>query len=216
MITNWTSKKQQTVSLSSSEAECQALSECTQEAVFTRNLVEELTGQKKPATIYEDNLGTIFILKNQQVSSRTKHIDIRNLFMRDLQDRKELDVRFKRSENNSPDIMTKNTTKDIHDKHIKQIRNSSLPLWKEDVKQDSSVTEFTHSRMGNQYSPVHSSTNSSYSSSLLCKSRTSKEPLEPSESKADSQSSSGVSEEQLERQASSQSAGLDQLQGKAV
>jgi hypothetical protein len=108
-ITNWTSKKQQTVLLSSSEAEYQALSECTQETVFTRNLVEELTGQKKPAIIYEDNLGTIFLVKNQQVSYRTKHIDIRHHLMRDLQDRKELDVRFKRSENNSSDIMTNNT-----------------------------------------------------------------------------------------------------------
>jgi hypothetical protein len=68
--------------------------------------------------------------------------------MRDLQDRKELDVRFKRSENNSADIMTKNTTKDIHDKHNKQIRHDSLPFWKEDIKQDSSMTEFTHSQMG--------------------------------------------------------------------
>jgi hypothetical protein len=144
-ITNWTSKKQQTVSLGSSEAEYQALSECMQEAVFTRNLVEELTGQKKPAIIYEDNLGTIFLVKNQQVSSRIKHIDVKHHFMRDLQERKELDVRFKRSENNSADIMTKSTTKDIHDKHIKNIRNVSLPFWKEDVKQDSSVTEFTHS-----------------------------------------------------------------------
>jgi hypothetical protein len=51
--------------------------------------------------------------------------------MRDLQDRKELDVRFNRSENNSSDIMTKNTTKDIHEKHNKQIRNDSFPFWKE-------------------------------------------------------------------------------------
>jgi hypothetical protein len=126
--------------------------------------------------------------------------------MRDVQDRKELDVRFKRSENNSADIMTKNTTKDIHDKHIKQIRNSSLPFWQEYVKQDSSVTEFTHSWMSTQYSPVHSSANISQSSSLLRMSRTSKEPLEPPESKVESQSTSGVSEKQIGRQASSQSA----------
>jgi hypothetical protein len=56
--------------------------------------------------------------------------------MRDLQDGKELEVRFKSSENNSSDIMTKN---DIHDKHIQKIRNGSLPFWKEDVEQDSSV-----------------------------------------------------------------------------
>jgi hypothetical protein len=135
--------------------------------------------------------------------------------MRDLHDRKELDVRFKRSENNLADIMTKNTMKDIHDKHIQQIRNGSLPFWKEDVKQDRSVTEFTHSQMGTPYSPVHSN---SHSSSLLCKSRTSKEtePLEHSASKVGSQSTSRVSEEQLERQAGSQNARLDQLQGKAA
>jgi hypothetical protein len=103
MTTNWSSKKQHTVSLNSSDTEYQALSECVQEAVFTQNLVEELTGQRKPAIIYEDNLGTIFLVKNQQVSSRTKHIDIRYHFMIDLQDKKELYVRFKRSEKNLAD-----------------------------------------------------------------------------------------------------------------
>jgi hypothetical protein len=93
MITNWTSKKYHTVSLSSSEAEYQALSGCLHEAVFTQHLVEELTGQRKPAIIYEENLGTIFLVKNQRLSSRTKHIDVRHHFMRDLQDKKELGQR---------------------------------------------------------------------------------------------------------------------------
>jgi hypothetical protein len=66
--------------------------------------------------------------------------------MRDLQDNKALDVRFKRSENNSGDIMTKNTTREVHDKHTQQIRNGALPFWKEDVKQDISVAEFTKSQ----------------------------------------------------------------------
>jgi hypothetical protein len=134
------------LSFSSSEAEYQALSECVLEPVFTQNLVEELTGKRKPAIIYEDNLGTIFLVKNQQVSSRTKHIDIRHHYMRDLQDNKALDVRFKRSENNSSDIMTKNTAREVHGNHIQQIRNDTLPFWKEDIKQDSSVTEFTKSQ----------------------------------------------------------------------
>jgi hypothetical protein len=75
--------------------EYQALSECVQESVFTQNLVQELTRAKKPAIIYEVNLGTIFLVKNQQVSFRTKCIDIRHHFMRDLQEKKDLDVRFK-------------------------------------------------------------------------------------------------------------------------
>jgi hypothetical protein len=136
MTINWTSKKQHMVSLSSPEVEYQALSECVQEAVFIQNLVEELTGERKPAIIYEDNLGTFFLAKNQQVSARTKHIEIRHHFMRDLQDKKELDVRFKRSENNLADIMTNNTPREIHDKHTQQVRDGALPFWKEDVKQD--------------------------------------------------------------------------------
>jgi hypothetical protein len=60
--------------------------------------------------------------------------------MRERQDIKALDVRFKTSENNSADIMTKNTTREAHDKHTQQIRSGTLPFWKEDVKQDSSVT----------------------------------------------------------------------------
>jgi hypothetical protein len=40
MITNWTSKKQQTVSLSSSEAEYQAMNECVREAMFAQSLLK--------------------------------------------------------------------------------------------------------------------------------------------------------------------------------
>jgi hypothetical protein len=140
-------------------------------------LVEELTGKRKPAIIYEDNLGTIFLVKNKQVSSRTKHIDVWHNYMRDLQDNKALDVRFKRSENNSADIMTKNTTRDVHDKHTQQIRNCTLPFWKEDVKQDSSVPEFTKSRSLAASTVTTSPRDSSISTDPV-KSRTSKQSLE--------------------------------------
>jgi hypothetical protein len=84
--------------------------------------------------------------------------------MRDLHKKKDLDVRFKRTENNSADIMTKNTTRDIHDKHSKSIRNGTLEFWKEDVKQDSSVSEFTLSRA---FSPESSPVSSSLISELV-------------------------------------------------
>jgi hypothetical protein len=104
--------------------------------------------------------------------------------MRDLQDKKGLDVRFKRSENNSADIMTKNTPREIHDRHTHQVKDGALPLWKEDVKQDGSVTEFTSSQ-SRISSSVSSSPSSSNNTSTTVKSRTSKQPLE---SKAGGQS----------------------------
>jgi hypothetical protein len=121
--------------------------------------------------MYEDNLGTIFLVKNQQVSSRTKH---RHHFMRDLQEQKDLDVRFKRSENNSEDIMTKNMTRDVHDKHSKSIRKGNSEVWKEDVNQDLSVSEFTQSWA---FRPESSPVSSSLTSSFTSESRTPKRSL---------------------------------------
>jgi hypothetical protein len=85
-ISNWTSKKQGSVTFSSTEAEYYALSECAQEAIFTQNLLMELTKMRQTAIIYEDNLGDIFLTKNQQLSQRTKHRDIRQHFLRNLVD----------------------------------------------------------------------------------------------------------------------------------
>jgi len=93
------------------------LSDCTQEAVFTQNLLEELTNDRDTAIIYEDNLGAIYLLK--------------------AEDR--IDIRFVRSEDNYADIATKNTEKATHDKHANSIRNGTLKCWMEDVKADPSV-----------------------------------------------------------------------------
>jgi uncharacterized membrane protein len=97
--------------------------------------------------------------------------------MRDLQDNKALDVRFKISENISADIMTKNTTREIHDKHAQQIRNGTLPFWNEDVKQDSSVTESTKSQ-SLAVSTITTSPGDSIVSADAVKSSTSKQSLE--------------------------------------
>jgi hypothetical protein len=59
-------------------------------------------------------------------------------------------VRFKRSENNSADIMTKNTTRDVYDKHNQKVRAGNLPFWKEDAKQDGSITEITNSQISTE------------------------------------------------------------------
>jgi hypothetical protein len=142
MITNWTSKKQSTVALSSTESEYQSLSECAQEAMFTQNLIYEITGVRLMAIIYEDNLGAIYLTRNQQVSARTKHIDIRHHYMRDLLMEKRMDIRFIRSEDNSSDICTKNTPRDLHEKHSTMIRDGTLQCWKEDVKTDATVKQY--------------------------------------------------------------------------
>jgi hypothetical protein len=93
-LTNWTSKKQVAATLSSTEVEYYALIECAQESHVTQNLLKELTMIKQTAIIYEHNLGAIFLTKNQQVSQRTKHRDIRQHYLRKLVAKKLLEVKF--------------------------------------------------------------------------------------------------------------------------
>ena len=107
--------------------------------MFTRNSIEEIIKeQQPPAIIYEDNLGAIFLSKNSQVSSRTKHIDVRHHFIRDLIKEKKLEVRFIKSEDNPADILTKNVNKETYLKHANNILRGDLPCWREDVKSSSS------------------------------------------------------------------------------
>ena len=63
MTTFWMSKGQNIVTLSSTEAEYVALATCAQETRFQQMLLDELTThQVKPAIIFEDNTGAIYLV----------------------------------------------------------------------------------------------------------------------------------------------------------
>jgi hypothetical protein len=64
------------VTLSSSEAEYVAIATAAQEVRFTQQLLEEIMSCVLPAIIYKDNTGTTFLVKNQHIGQRTKHISI--------------------------------------------------------------------------------------------------------------------------------------------
>ena len=83
-VSSWGSRTQKITTLSSTEAEYIALGECAQELKFVSMLLREIGIGEFPGKIFEDNEGAIFLAKNQQVSTRTKHIDVRYHFIRDL------------------------------------------------------------------------------------------------------------------------------------
>ena len=76
-------------------------------------LLREIGIREFPGKIYEDNEGAIFLAKNQQVSMRTKHIDIRYHFVRDLVEAGVLQLEYVTTEDNYTDFMTKNTTVEV-------------------------------------------------------------------------------------------------------
>jgi hypothetical protein len=93
-LLNWQSKKQTGVALSSTEAEFASASELGKDIKFYRSLIDEVTGGIPilPSHISEDNTGAIFLMKNNGIGSRTKHIDIRMRFLNDMVENGELGV----------------------------------------------------------------------------------------------------------------------------
>ncbi|CAL2228255.1 unnamed protein product [Prunus armeniaca] len=82
---SWSSKKQQIVTLSSTEAEYVAATASSCQAMWLRKIFEVLgDAQKGPTTIYCDNMSTIKLSRNPVMHGRSKHIDVRFHFLRDL------------------------------------------------------------------------------------------------------------------------------------
>ena len=105
---SWTSRAQKTVALSSTEAEYMALSDCSRQVVWMHTLMGELGYYLKPVPICGDNQGSIFIASNPVTEKRSKHIDIRFHYIRQVIDRKIAEVFFIDGDKNPADLLTKN------------------------------------------------------------------------------------------------------------
>ncbi len=84
---SWSSKRQQSIALSSCEAEYMAQTQAAKEAIWMARLLSELDIglglPTKPVQIKADNQGAIALTKDPRFHSRTKHIDIQWHFVRD-------------------------------------------------------------------------------------------------------------------------------------
>nr|KYP57182.1 Retrovirus-related Pol polyprotein from transposon TNT 1-94 [Cajanus cajan] len=105
---SWASKKQQVVTLSTTEAEFIAAATSACQAIWLRRILEELHFyQQGPTVIHCDNSSTIKLSRNPILHGRSKHIDVRYHFLRDLVIEKIIDLVYCRSEDQVADILTK-------------------------------------------------------------------------------------------------------------
>jgi hypothetical protein len=105
---SWTSRAQKTIALSSTEAEYMALSDCSRQVVWMHTLMGELGYNLRPVPICGDNQGSIFIASNPVTEKRSKHIDIRFHYIREVIERKLAEVFFIDGDKNPADLLTKN------------------------------------------------------------------------------------------------------------
>ena len=83
LLVSWKSKKQQTVALSTCEAEYTALAETEQKDRFLKQLCVDLAilAVNNSILVNADNQGAIKLAKNPAFHKRSKHIDVKYHFI---------------------------------------------------------------------------------------------------------------------------------------
>ena len=80
----WSSKRQQTISRSSAEAEYRAVANAVVEASWLRQLLQELhVPLRRAVLVYCDNISSVYMSSNPIQHQRTKHIEIDLHFVRE-------------------------------------------------------------------------------------------------------------------------------------
>lgn len=104
----WKSRLQDSVALSSSEAETVSLSLCCTEVVFLRKLIEQVEAVTLEATkIYEDNYGCREIAKHPSLYTKMKHVEMRHLYCQEVVQKGWVSVEEITSKDQVADVLTK-------------------------------------------------------------------------------------------------------------
>jgi hypothetical protein len=108
---SWSSQKHGSIAESTTEAEYIAASDVSKEAVWLRKLVSGLFGDKLETTmVHRDNQSCIKLTENPVFHDRSKHIDMKYHYIRDLVQRKTVKLQYIATSDHVADILTKPLT----------------------------------------------------------------------------------------------------------
>ena len=103
----WMSKKQNSVFVSTTEAEYIAAGSCCSQLLWMKKVLTDYGISQDTMVVYCDNSSAIDISKNLIQHSKTKHIEIRYHFIRDLVERKIVCLEYIPTECQNANIFTK-------------------------------------------------------------------------------------------------------------
>ncbi|KAJ9543969.1 hypothetical protein OSB04_023676 [Centaurea solstitialis] len=106
-LVSWTSKKQNSVSTSTAEAEYVAAGICCAQVLWLRSQLQDYDIQLSKIPIYCDNTSAIAIANNPVLHSKTKHIEVRYHFIRDHVMNGDIELHFVPTEYQLADLFTK-------------------------------------------------------------------------------------------------------------
>ena len=107
---SWKATLQSTISLSTTETEYMAAIEAIKEAIWLRGLVSDLGLMQDETVVYYDSQSAIRLTKNQMYHKRTKHINVRYHFIREIISQGTVMMKKIGTVDNPTDMMTKSVT----------------------------------------------------------------------------------------------------------
>ncbi|KAG5882068.1 hypothetical protein JTB14_023755 [Gonioctena quinquepunctata] len=108
------------------------------EVCFVRNLINEINGMQDQIVIYNDNQSAHRIIENTHHHRRTKHIDVRHHYIRDLVQNRVVLIEYRKTIDMVADILTKPLSKEKHQCYRKMMNIESF----EDIRVRGSVRSY--------------------------------------------------------------------------
>ncbi|PHT71831.1 hypothetical protein T459_22616 [Capsicum annuum] len=106
-VVSWQSRLQKCVALSTTEAELIAAVEACKELLWMKRFLGELGYAQERYVLHCHSQSVIHLGKNSTFHGRSKHIDVRYHWIRDVLDSKLLDLEKIYTNDNGSDMMTK-------------------------------------------------------------------------------------------------------------
>jgi hypothetical protein len=118
---SWASKKQNSVALSTAEAEYITAGHCCAQLLLMRQTLRDYGYKLSKVPLLYDNESAIRMADNPIEHSRTKHIDIRYHFLRDHQQRGDIEISYINTKDQLADIFTKPLDEKTFSKHRNEL-----------------------------------------------------------------------------------------------
>ncbi|GKB39431.1 hypothetical protein Tco_0884373 [Tanacetum coccineum] len=106
-LVSWSSKKQRSTEISTTEAEYIAISGCCAQILWMRSWLKDYGFDFNKIPLYCDNKSAIALCCNNVQHSRSKHIDIRHHFIREQVENRVVELYFVEMNYQLADILTK-------------------------------------------------------------------------------------------------------------
>lgn len=125
-LVSWKSRRQPSVTLSTTEAEYMAIGDCAKHGLWLSRLLEHIIGDITidvpiQLPLSNDNQGAVFLCNEASVNNKSKHIAIRHHFIQELVRDGKISVSHVSTKEMPADVLTKTVGPIIMDNCVKQL-----------------------------------------------------------------------------------------------